>query len=143
MLCFELRQKRAERLEKQRELTINKIVSEIEKIAFFDPGAMYDEDGNLKNIKELDERTRKAIASLEIDIAKIGDSVIDLGTKKLKIHNKTTALDMLMKYKNAYTINHKVKIEDKREQKEEFKDRDPKELHRAVEESIRKFGKRQ
>ena len=87
--------------EKRTEITQDMIVNELAKIAFLDISNLYNENGGLKNIQDIDENTRRAISSLETfeefegygeDREKIGD------TKKVKLIDKTKALELLGKH---------------------------------------------
>jgi len=48
------------------ELTAERTLEEIRRIAFFDFGALFDDRGHLKNIKTLPPEVRSAIASTEV-----------------------------------------------------------------------------
>lgn len=87
--------------EERTKITQDMIVNELAKIAFLDISNLYNENGGLKNIQDIDENTRKAISSLETfeefegygeDREKVGD------TKKVKLIDKTKALELLGKH---------------------------------------------
>lgn len=87
--------------EKRTKVTQDMIVNELAKIAFLDISNLYNENGGLKNIQDIDENTRRAISSLETfeefegygeDREKVGD------TKKVKLIDKTKALELLGKH---------------------------------------------
>ena len=87
--------------EKRTKVTQDMIVNELAKIAFLDISILYNENGGLKNIQDIDENTRRAISSLETfeefegygeDREKVGD------TKKVKLIDKTKALELLGKH---------------------------------------------
>ena len=71
----------------------------------FDPINMFNEDGTLKNIVELDEDTRKALTSFET--VQVGSSESPIIIKKVKWANKTTARDQAMKYLGMYEKDNK------------------------------------
>ena len=87
--------------EERTKITQDMIVNELAKIAFLDISNLYNENGGLKNIQDIDENTRRAISSLETfeefegygeDREKVGD------TKKVKLIDKTKALELLGKH---------------------------------------------
>lgn len=85
------------------ELGINKlrILEEYSRIAYLDIRKLYDEDGNLKPIHELDDDTARAIAGIEVSIAK-GEKGND-ETRKVRIIDKKGALDSTAKYLGMLT----------------------------------------
>ena len=87
--------------EERTEVTQDMIINELAKIAFLDISNLYNENGGLKKIQDIDENTRRAISSLETfeefegygeDREKVGD------TKKVKLIDKTKALELLGKH---------------------------------------------
>lgn len=82
-------------------LTQEKVLAELAKIAFFDPRKLFDEDGNLKPISELDDETAGAIAGVDvIENFEFENKERRLTgyTKKLKISDKNTAIQAAMKH---------------------------------------------
>jgi phage terminase small subunit len=69
--------------------------------AAFDPARLYHEDRSLKNITEMDDDTRAAIASIEIDESKV-DGVVVGHTTKIKLWDKNRALEMAMRHLRLY-----------------------------------------
>ena len=93
-------------IEKRTEITQDMIVKELAKIAFLDIRKLYTENGQLKNIADIDDKTVGAISSLETleeydgygeDREKIGD------TQKVKLLDKTKALELLGKHLGMFT----------------------------------------
>lgn len=93
--------RKMEEREKRTEITQDMVIQELARIAFLDIRKLYNENGNLKNIQDIDENTVKAISSLETleeyegygkDREKIGD------TQKVKLLDKTKALELLGKH---------------------------------------------
>lgn len=80
---------------------------EMERLAFFDVRTLFDENGNLKNIADLDDDESAALASLETfeEFADLGDGIkVKTGdTKKVRLWSKEKALDMLAKYAKMYS----------------------------------------
>lgn len=102
-------------IEKRTEVTQDKVIKELAKIAFLDIRKLYTENGQLKNIADIDSDTAGAISSLETleeydgygdDREKIGD------TQKVKLLDKTKALELLGKhlgmFKEKVTIDGNV-----------------------------------
>lgn len=90
--------KKQQEIEKRTEVTQDMVIKELAKIAFLDIRKLYTENGQLKNIADMDSETAGAISSLETleeyegygdDREKIGD------TQKVKLLDKTKALELL------------------------------------------------
>ena len=88
-------------IEKRTEVTQDMVIKELAKIAFLDIRKLYTENGQLKNVAEIDDETVGAISSLETleeyegygnDREKIGE------TQKVKLLDKTKALELLGKH---------------------------------------------
>jgi phage terminase small subunit len=50
------------------DISVDRVLQELARIAFFDPRKLFNHDGSLKDITELDADTAAAIASVEIDM---------------------------------------------------------------------------
>lgn len=96
------KQKVSEKLDISMERTLN----EIGRIAFMDPRKMFNQDGTFKNIHELDDDTAAVLAGTEIEEfftikgkveTKSGRNV------KVKYWEKTKALEMLAKHFKIYS----------------------------------------
>ncbi len=98
---------RAKRLERN-EVTAERILGELARVAFFDPRKAFNPDGSMKPLDELDDDTAAAIAGL--DLAEIRDSEgKPIGVlKKIKIADKLVALDKLARHLGLF--NDKLKI---------------------------------
>lgn len=75
-------------IQKKSALTAERVVQELSNIAFFDPATMYDGNGNLLNVKDMPEETRRAIAGVEHHLEK--------GTK-LRLSSKLGSLELAAK----------------------------------------------
>ena len=102
--------------EKRTEVTQDRVIQELAKIAFVDIRELYNDSGGLKNIKDIDENTAGAINSLETleEYAGYGDDREKIGdTKKVKLIDKTKALELLGKhlgmFKEKVEFNGKLK----------------------------------
>lgn len=102
-------------IEKRTEVTQDMVIKELAKIAFLDIRKLYTENGQLKNVADIDSDTAGAISSLETleeyegygdDREKIGD------TQKVKLLDKTKALELLGKhlgmFKEKVTIDGNI-----------------------------------
>jgi phage terminase small subunit len=83
---------------KSHDVTQERLLTELAGIAYADPAEMYDEDGKLLHIKDMPERIRRAIASVEYS---------DSGAK-IKLWSKTQGADMLAKHLNLYEKHQKA-----------------------------------
>jgi len=84
------------------EITQERVMREYARLGFSDIRAYYNEDGSLKNVKDLDDDAAAALAGIEIDELweGFGDDRRQVGyTKKIKIWDKRTALDSICKVK--------------------------------------------
>lgn len=102
-------------IERRTEVTQDMVIKELAKIAFLNIRKLYTENGQLKNIADIDSDTAGAISSLETleeyegygdDREKIGD------TQKVKLLDKTKALELLGRhlgmFKEKVTIDGNV-----------------------------------
>ncbi len=100
-------------IEKRTEVTQDMVIKELAKIAFLDIRKLYTENGQLKNVADIDSDTAGAISSLETleeyegygdDREKIGD------TQKVRLLDKTKALELLGKHLGMFNdINVNMK----------------------------------
>lgn len=82
-------------------VSVERTLLELSRIAYFDPGRLFDESGNLLAIKDMPEEVRAAIAQVEHfeEFAGRGDERELIGyTKKLKLWDKNSAIDKAMKH---------------------------------------------
>ena len=93
-------------IEKRTEVTQDMVIKELAKIAFLDIRKLYTENGQLKNVADIDSDTAGAISSLETleeyegygdDREKIGD------TQKVKLLDKTKALELLGRHLGMFS----------------------------------------
>lgn len=88
--------------------TPERIQKEYDRIAFFDPKFLFNENGTFKNIHEMDEDTVRGIAYIEIiEIKNKKGEVIGV-VKKIKTCNKLSALDSLAKIHSMFGNNADV-----------------------------------
>jgi phage terminase small subunit len=88
------------------EISAEKVLQELAKLAFYDPLDLFESDGSVKQIKDIDPITRMAIAGLEVcelfDGA--GEQKHAYGLlKKIKLADKGTNLERLGKHLKLFT----------------------------------------
>ncbi len=108
----ELKAKLAER----NMVTIERVVQEYARLAFFDPRKLFNANGTPKTLSELDDDTAAAIAGLEVseiwegfgeDRRYVGD------LKKYKIANKIGALDSIGKHLGMFIERKEITGKDR------------------------------
>lgn len=81
-------------------ITANDTMASLARDLNFDPARLFDEDGRLKKIHELDPDTRMALRGVDVD---------DDGTLKIKFPEKTAAREQAMKHFGLYERDNKQK----------------------------------
>src|SRR5258706_11449046 len=79
-------------------VTQEKVLREFCRVAFFDPRKLYDSNGNLKPITELDDESAAVIGSIEVteEFQGRGEARESIGfTKKVQLVSKIAALNSL------------------------------------------------
>lgn len=116
---------RQEELQKETKVTQQKVINELAAIAFFNIKNIYNEDGSLKSIKDIDNETAKAIASVKT-LQKAGSMKININpngkdeevpvehiaeqTIEYKTNDKKGALELLGKHLGMFNdINVNMK----------------------------------
>lgn len=109
------KQKVADKLE----ITMERTLNEIGRIAFQDPRRLFNADGTFKSIHELDDDTAAVLSGTEIEESFTEKNKVKLSTGrniKLKFWPKDKALEMLAKhfkiYSDAPVVNNKVETYD-------------------------------
>lgn len=75
------------------EISQERVLAEVARLAYFDLSKCYGPDGKILPLAEMDEDTRRAIASIELDAGVV---------TKLRGHDKHSALDKLMRFLQLY-----------------------------------------
>jgi phage terminase small subunit len=75
------------------ELSTERTIKEVSRLAFCDPRKLVGEDGRMKQLHELDDDTAAAIASVEVD---------NDGNIKYKFWDKNSAIDKAAKVQGLY-----------------------------------------
>lgn len=99
-------QKLQDEISERNKITVDECVQILAKLARFDISDLYDENGNLKNIHEMDVDARLSLEGVETDtkiaFGKEGEGIGHTITKKVRISNRKQAIDMLMKHLGGY-----------------------------------------
>lgn len=108
ILSKELHQ-RAEKFE----IKADEVLQELHHLAMARGEDLFDEDGNLRPIKDMPERTRTAIKEFKVTEkvveGKKGTKPVTLRTYEIKLHDKVSSIDMLMKHLGEYEKDNKQK----------------------------------
>lgn len=103
--------RRGERLD----ITADKVLQELAKLAFFDPRNLFNEDGSPKNINELDGNTAAAVAGLEVNemFEGEGDQKHAFGLcRKIKLADKGINLERIGKHLKLFTDKTETTMDD-------------------------------
>lgn len=98
-------EKHGKRLEKL-EISADRVLQELAKLAFFDPRKLFNSDGSPKQILELDDDTAASVAGLEVNelFEGDGDQKHAYGlVKKIKIADKGHNLERLGRHLKLFT----------------------------------------
>ena len=116
LMSHALIQKRIAELRKpvveKAQLTLESVIRENMKIAFFDVRTLFDEYGALKPVSEWGEAIGGAVSRIEVfeEFSGSGRDRIKIGeTKKIKFWDKGAAIDKLMKHLGGYEQDNKQK----------------------------------
>ena len=90
-------------------VTQDRIVAQMARIAFGDVGSLVDEKGNFKPLHELSEDERAMIEAIDVVEGKADGGNVLLQTKKYKLASKLAYLERLGKYKGLF--NDKIEVE--------------------------------
>ena len=81
---------------KKNDVTAERIIKELAIMAFFDVQVLYNNDGTLKQITELDSEVTRAIHSTKCRLEKQGQDKEDWAEiKEIRTHDKLKALELL------------------------------------------------
>lgn len=105
--------KQREKAQKRTNITVDRVLNEYAKIAFFDVRQVFGNDGELLPIHQIDDSTAGAINSIE-SIEEWGeddngDRVVIGTLKKVKVTDKVRALDSLSKHLGIFEKDNSQK----------------------------------
>lgn len=86
------------------EITAERVLQEIAKLAFYDPRNFFDDDGRIKPISELDDNTAMALGGIETLHKIIGDDKDGMAVvTKIKLVDKGQNLERLGRHLKLFT----------------------------------------
>lgn len=93
------------------EITADRVIEEIARLAFFDPRKFFNQDGSPIPIQELDDDTAMALAGMDVmeEFEGSGADRVFVGyTKKFKLTDKRASLELLGKHLKLFTDKTEV-----------------------------------
>jgi phage terminase small subunit len=98
------------------EITADRVLEEIAKLAFFDPRKFFNADGSPIPIQDLDDDTAMALSGIDVleEFEGSGKDRVFVGyTKKFKLSDKKASLELLGRHLKLFTdkIEHSGKLE--------------------------------
>lgn len=106
-------EKAMETREKRTQITQDRVLQELARLAFFDLRKAFNDDGTLKLPQELDADTAAGLAGIDTTSVNLGgdegESPSSLTTKKVKTFDKKGALELCMRHLGMF--NDKLQIE--------------------------------
>lgn len=84
------------------DVSADRTIMEVAKIAYHDPGAFFDEHGNLLPVAKLGEMERAALEGFEVEVKKLPGGERSV-LKKVKKADRIRALELLGKYQKLWT----------------------------------------
>jgi phage terminase small subunit len=78
-------------------LAVERTLAELARVCFSDVRKLYNQDGSLKKVNELDADTAAAVASFEVEEVELGDKVVRR-TIKVKLWDKNAGLEKAMRH---------------------------------------------
>lgn len=112
-ILSEINKRRAEAAQKL-EITSDRVLLEIARLALFDPRKLFDNTGQPIPIQSLDDDTAAALAGLDVHEEYLGtgkDRVFVGYTKKYKIADKNSALEKAAKFLGLFEKDNKQKTD--------------------------------
>lgn len=97
--------------EKRTEITQDRVLQELARLAFFDIRKLYNEDGSMKTPHELDDDAAAALSGIDVteEFDGYGEERKMIGyTKKAKVFDKGTALTLAMRHLGM--LNDKMQL---------------------------------
>ncbi len=91
--------------EKRTELSLDKVIEALGKVAFQDHRKMFRENGELIPITEMDDDIAAILAGFEVVTVSKGEGAVD-HVAKIKTNDRMRALELLGKYFGAFVEKH-------------------------------------
>jgi phage terminase small subunit len=86
------------------DFSATRVLKELARLAMFDPAKLFNEDGSVKAIHEMDENSRMAIAGFEVVELPGGKGVL----KKFRLADKGANLERLGRYHKLFTAKQEL-----------------------------------
>jgi phage terminase small subunit len=107
-------QRRAGRMLEKAELTAAGTVEQLRRIVEFDIADLYNDDGQLKPVREWPEHARSAVAGVEVvdtlGNGGEGEELIRTRVSKVKLLNRTDAIKVAMQYLKLIGADNQVTV---------------------------------
>lgn len=100
------------------DITADRVLKELARIAFFDIRKLYREDGGMKAPHELDDEAAAVLAGVETTEIMAGENVVG-NTKKAKVFDKGAALTLAMRHLGM--LKDRLEIEDVTDRAEQMR----------------------
>lgn len=94
-------QERQKQLQNRLEITQEKVLQELAKIAFVDIREVFGPDNQLHDMRQLDDNTSAAVSTVKTNEI-MSDGMVIGHSREVKFHSKINALDLLGKHLGLY-----------------------------------------
>lgn len=94
------------------EISTDRVLSELARIAFLDPIELYDDDGRLKPLSKMSEDARRTISALEVVDKFDPHTEQNYTLTKIKVADKQTALQGIGRYLKMFVDRVEVDASD-------------------------------
>ena len=98
--------------EKEFEITQERVLLEIARLAFHDPRKVFDEDNNMLAVQDWPDEVAAAIASIKVIETKSGDEDSTSQLKEIKFWDKGKQIELAAKKLGMLTDKLKVEVDD-------------------------------
>nr|WKF58813.1 hypothetical protein HUO10_003314 [Paraburkholderia busanensis] len=95
------RRRLADELAEKHGLTVDRILGEVRRLALGDVRKLFNADGTMKALHEMDDDTAAMVAAVDVQEITVGDKSV-AQIKKVKLWDKNAALDKAMKHLGLY-----------------------------------------
>lgn len=104
---------RRAKLSRKYEISQQKVLEEMAKIAFSNVQDFYDESGNLKNITDLPRDVAASLSSVKVKnkVTENGDSLENWITEEIKLYDKKGQLDTLAKHLGLFEKDNTIMLQ--------------------------------
>lgn len=94
------------------EITAERVLQEIARLAFCDPRAFYDEDGTVVPVPKLSADAAACIVGFDVEEVQVGEKPL-VRTKKLRLASKVAALELAARHLKLLTDRSETRAVDK------------------------------